>query len=204
MKMKIVWLAVVLTVLCAVAQAVEVIPLGTDEAARWGATHQIVITEADLTDTNTATFTQTLTGATIRANTAIEPVALALWAPFGLATTSTNYTSTTVTVGDSDSATQFLTATEVNENGSEVYFKWATAQATATTSTNLIYLGAATNVLTNAVLASATAGTTELGRRYYTTANKLTFAFTGTTNYALSALTKGELRFYYRELRVGR
>lgn len=183
--------------------ALERSPLGNEEAARWGATHRIIITESDLTDTSTV-IRATITGATIRANTAIEPVALVLAHPFNINSAATNaYNTLTVTVGDTNSATQFVSSTELNENGTEVYFKWATPASMAAVTTQLVYLGSTSNVLTNAVLVSSSQAATEIGRKYYTVADKLLFAFTGLTNQTLDAFDRGEIQFYYRELRTG-
>lgn len=143
-------------------------PLDVAEAARWGATHQIVVEESDLTDTNTATFSQVLSNGVIAANTAIVPVALVLEQPFNINDATTNaYNTTVVTVGDSASSnTSFISSTELNQNGTEVYVKLP-----------------------------AVAG------KLFTSAAKVTFAFTGMTNNALSSFTKGRVAFYYREVK---
>lgn len=143
-------------------------PLDTAEAARWGATHQIVISETDLTDTNTATFSQVLTNGVIAANTAIVPVALVLEQPFNINDATTNaYNTTVVTVGDTASSnTSFISSTELNQNGTEVYVKLPTVAG-----------------------------------KLFTSAAKVTFAFTGMTNNTLSSFTKGRVAFYYREVK---
>lgn len=148
-----------------VVQAATVRPLDTAESARRGASHVVTILESDLTDTNTATFSQVLTNGTIAANTAIVPVALVLATPFNINDATTNaYNTTVVTIGDTASSnTSLVSSTELNQNGTEVYVKIPAVAS-----------------------------------KLYTSASALTFAFTGMTNQALSAFSKGRLDFYFR------
>jgi len=188
------------------ALGIEWTPLGNEEATRWGATHRVIIRESDLTDTNLGTLSsQVLTGALVRANTAIEPVALVLADAFNINGATTNaYNSMTCSVGDTNSATQFMSAVQLNENGTEVYFTWATPAALTPTTTTLVYLGATNDVLTNVVMTAAAQPATQLGRKYYVSPDKIRFTFTAMTNQTLAALDRGEVWFFYKELRVGK
>lgn len=153
------------------AVAIEWEPLGVEEMARWDASHRVVILESDLTDTNTATFAQSLTTGVLRASTVIEPVALVVVTPFNINAATTNaYNSTTLAVGDSNSTTQYIGAVQVNGNGTNATWRLAL----------------------------------QANRRIISTADKLTFNFTGQTNQALSAFDRGRVEFYYREYRIGR
>lgn len=196
------------TMLCAMfagllamfASGAEVIKLGTAEAAAVGATHQIIVYESDLTDTNTATFTQTLTNGVIPANSVVVPVALFVSTPFNINSATTNaYNFTTVSVGDSASATQFVPSTQINGNGTNASFN-ISAQAVGTVSLTMQTFNAGVTNNSNVLLPVVTNVTaaTSSGAKSYTSANAFRFAFTGQTNQALSAFTKGRLDFYYR------
>jgi len=210
------------------AQAVEVQALTTSESARWGATHRVLIVESDLTDTNLATLSaQTLTNGTIAAGTTIVPVALTVTTPFNINTATTNaFNFTTVSVGDSSSATQFVPATQINGNGTNVSISLsnpnggtvavALQSAAVTTTVYTVQVDAigtnGNNVVTNivaatttypAVVTNATATFTASvsGTKYYTSADALRFAFTAMTNKTLASFTRGQLEFYYKVIK---
>lgn len=133
-----IWLMVVLFAMFAVEGfAISVQSLTIAEQAHLGATHRVKITTADLTETTTNTA-QTL-GATflVGAKQGVSVVAMQL--PTVFDSISTNYTtSTLLTVGDGTDPDLFLTSTELNEDGTEVFLKFGRGSwLTATTATAL-------------------------------------------------------------------
>jgi len=111
-------------------------PLPIETAAFLDATHAVEITYADLT---AATNTQTLSPVVVADKLGFELVALILTAAF--VSSDATLISTSVTVGDGGSATRFLSATELNEAGTEVFLKGGTL---ANTSLPYVYTGADT------------------------------------------------------------
>lgn len=144
-----------------VARAVEITALDSAQAAKWDATHVVTLSHEDLTDTNTATFAQTITSGVVAAKSGVELKALILKEPFNINTATTNaYNTTTLSVGDSASNTVFLTSTELNENGTEVYVKYGTGGSKVYTASNNFRF--AFTGMTNNSLADLTRGKVEL------------------------------------------
>lgn len=93
-----------------------------------GFTHCFSFGEGDLTET-TANTAQAFTVA-IPVNTIIKDCLVLLDVPFE-DTADAAFNSTAVTVGDSGSATRFMSATELNVNGTEITIKKMSGSATA-------------------------------------------------------------------------
>lgn len=167
------------------AQIVKFRPLDASEAARWGATHVATLVEGDLTDTNLATLSaQTVTNGYIAANSVVIPVALTVGQAFGVNAASTNaYNYTTVSVGDSASATTFFPAVQVNGSGTNSVVVLPSFQ-TATY----------TNTVPNFVAFTNAPGKT------FTAANYIRFTATAMTNQTLNSLTQGRVDAYFKVL----
>src|SRR4051812_7636136 len=102
----------------------RVLPLSTLERQQGGFTHKIIITEADLTVTATATG-QTLTIMTMGAGTLVRGAAMRLVTPFQDSADAASIL-TTIALGDAGSTTRYLGTTEMNVNGTEILFKAGT------------------------------------------------------------------------------
>jgi hypothetical protein len=200
------WL-VAMMVWAVCAQAAQVQLLTTAEKANLGATHVVIFSHEDFTQTATNTAQAFTDVFAVQAKMGVEFVGMVLVTPFSVGTT--NHTdSVLVKVGDGDDDDRYLTSTELAEDGSEVYLKWApphaVAAATAYTTqvlTNLVYNDGATTgnvTIVNGVTGAATVTVTELGRRVYTAADYVDFTFTPDANQALASHTAGEVRFYFR------
>jgi len=98
--------------------------LGLEEMAATGATHKVVVTHSDLTETTVSTA-QTLTPITVANLTSWETKFALLRVPFAN-TADTGFNSVAVTMGDGGSTNRFLTSTELCENGTEVAVKVGT------------------------------------------------------------------------------
>jgi hypothetical protein len=171
--------------------------LTVEGKAAFAATHVVNFTHADLTTTSTngATLTNS-TVFTVKGTDMVEFVAMELVRPFEYSGTNT-LDSTTVVVGDGTDADFFLASTELNKNGTEVWYKYPPLPSyaiTVTTVSNAVFGG------TQAVMsATATATGSALGRKVYTGDDTVDFVFTpNSTNYALSDLDIGEVNFYFR------
>jgi len=106
------------------APAVDVWQLSTQEKAATRATHVIRITHEDLTTATTNTA-QTLTNIAVSAKMGVSAVKLVLEDAFDDG--DTNYTgSTSITMGDGGDVDRYITATELNEAGTEVFLKYGT------------------------------------------------------------------------------
>jgi hypothetical protein len=100
-------------------------PLFADAAALEDGTHEILIDHADLTETANATA-QTVQIATITGlRQLVEVVRMELIAPFQDTADAAN-NSTLLEVGDDGDTDRFLTSTQLNVNGTEVYMKAGT------------------------------------------------------------------------------
>jgi hypothetical protein len=207
MKRKIITLALsfvfILLAIGMNAQAAQLVPLDSREAALVGATHVARFSYEDFaasTDTNTALIITNLSP--IAAKELVECVAMVLETSFD--TGNTNYTgSMALQVGDSSDADLFLTSTELASDGSEVFVKAGRDDAaTATLTLQNVSLtdtnGVTASVCTNAT-AAIVAGVT--GKKVYTAANYLKFTFTPNSEEALSANTKGAVLVYFRKLK---
>lgn len=106
-------------------------------AAGWG-NYQCAVTYADLTDTNTATFTQTIQPWFPGAKQGFECVGVALVKAFQPANTTNS--SLVLQVGDSNNVSTFVTSTELNEQGTEVFWKYSTGSQIVYTAANAINL----------------------------------------------------------------
>lgn len=163
-------------------QAASIHPLTSQEQAKVGATHLVIVTYADFaasTSTNTA---KSFTNFTAAAGSEVELVEMKLETPFD--TGNTNYTgAVALTVGDSSDADLFLTSTELASDGSEVFIKAGRTDVPGVT------------VASNFV-ATVTAGVR--GKKVYTTATPVITTFTPNAEEALSANTAGEVRLYFK------
>ncbi len=127
--------------------------LPNESKADFGATHVATITYADLASaTNLAAGTYVVSNiCPVAAKQSVEMVAMVLVS--GFYDTATNgHSSTAVTVGDSTSATTFMTSTELNTNGTAVYIKYGTSPLAVTSAiqTNVTAISKTTaNVGTN-------------------------------------------------------
>jgi hypothetical protein len=165
-------------------------PLPNESKADMGATHVAVITSADLAGatTNTCTITNVVTAA----KQGYELVAMVLVTAF--VDNATNaHASTAIIVGDGDDDNLYLTSTELNSVGTEVFLKYG-RDAEAVTITNVV--GTTTN--TYIVRSAESVAAPAYGQKLYTAAGAITTTFTGTAAYALSTLDAGEVRLYFR------
>lgn len=218
MKLVNVVIAVVLSASISMGASFRSIP--EQSKADFGATHVAVLKYSDLTaSTNLAAGSYVVSNlCVLAAKQSVEMVAMVLITPF--VDTATNaHNSTTMKVGDTADDDAFLTSTELNSDGTEVFIKFGRTDAAATSgtainTTNVTYLtGVVSNslgqswvVVTN--ITAATESQTRLtalsdignsvGRKVYTAANNLYFTFTGTSSYAMSNLDAGEVRCYFR------
>ena len=181
-------------------QAASWRPLPTESKAQMGATHVAVITYADLASGATNTFV--LTNAVPAAKQGYELVGMVLVTPF-VDNATNGHNSTAIKVGDGDDDDLYLTSTELNIHGTEVYVKFPREDRTFSTTkltNSIVYLNATTNLATNTIVyvsAAADAGS-DFGRKLYTAAGAIKTTFTGTSPYPLSALAAGEVRLYFR------
>ena len=93
-------------------------PLSQQEIGQKEFTHMAVVTANDLTQA-TANTAQSFNVAALPVGSVIEKVVLRLITPFKDPADAA-FNSDTVDVGDTGSATRYLTAQEVNENGTEI------------------------------------------------------------------------------------
>lgn len=105
-------------------------PLTTEERAYWGATHVAIVTWEDMPAGIATATAQTLGIATIAAGQLWQAEFARVITPFANGADAAQNT-TSVTVGDTESATQFLAATETNLNGAYVPIKVTTGITTA-------------------------------------------------------------------------
>jgi hypothetical protein len=208
------------------AQAASFRPLTEQEKAHLGATHVATITYADFTETNTNTAVTLTNVFSVAAKQGVQLMAMQLKTAF--TTGNTNYTgSVLVTVGDGADADLYLTSTELDSDGTEVFIKFGrsvqaatsgslvyaktnapavtiTLQTVSLTDTNGVTALCVTNVTATATVTPGTntvlsALTDDVtGRKVYTTADNIDFTFTPNAEEALDALTAGEVRFYFK------
>lgn len=175
--------------------------LTQEEKAFWGATHVVNFTHADLTltSTNGAPMTNS-TALYVKGTDIVQFVAFELLTPFEY--TSTNgLSSTTVKVGDGTDDDFFLTSTELNVNGSYIWYKFPPSDAYTVamtyTTNNVTADGTNFGYFVTGGTAAATASA--LGRKVYTTADTVDFIFTPTgVNWSLNDLNKGAANFYFK------
>jgi hypothetical protein len=157
-------------------------PLTEQEQVRTGATHVWRVTTDDLT-TTTADTAQALNFA-VPAGTAVEFVSYRMVTAFNAAATND---SLTISIGDEDSATRFLAATQIASDDTEVYVAWP--------STSLTYAAAhdATNNTTTVL--------STVARYYYSAAKSLRLTFTPANGGDVADYTTGDIRVYWRIVR---
>lgn len=180
-----------LVLLTGPAMALEWAKLRVQEAALHGATHVVVITHDDLTEAGTNTA-QTITNAfPVLNKVGVGLVKMELRQAFEDSDVAA-FNSVTVIVGDGNDTDRYLASTELNENGTEVWAKFGRSVWQSTmTLTNMGEHGLADVV--------AVTNVAHLGQNVYTAADSVDFIFTPLpVSYALSALDKGEIRFYFR------
>jgi hypothetical protein len=115
----------------------ELKKLGTQErSAKGGATHEVIITHADLTE-STANTSQVIAIKDALVGDLVSCVGMKLVTPFKDAS-DTAFNSNTVQVGDDGSANRFLASTQVNENGTEILFLAGTGTSYAYLADNTI------------------------------------------------------------------
>lgn len=113
----------------------NITPASKQLQAALGCTHEVRITHADLTET-TADADQTLTISVI-AGDLFQVIAMALVTPFSDASDAA-FNSTQITVGDGNDADEFLVQTQINENGTEIDYRWGTGDAYAYTAADTV------------------------------------------------------------------
>lgn len=173
-------------------RAVELGPLPQESRAAWGATHFLRVTHADLTETDTNTA-QTISSFAVTTNTAVEFVAMVLRRPFDSG--DTNYTgSTLITVGDGSDADLFLTSTELNVDGTEVFIQYPPLPAYTISYT--VLTNSLTNIYVNAITTTPTGSA--LGRKVYTANDTIDVVFTPNEEESLSALTNGVVDLLFK------
>jgi len=99
----------------------KVYELPAETKAATGFTHKAVIDHTDLTET-TADTDQTIELLAVAAGDFVEKAAFKLVTTFE-DSDDTNLNDTQVSIGDGADPDRFITATQVNENGTEVYYK---------------------------------------------------------------------------------
>jgi hypothetical protein len=175
----------------AMARAVEVAQLTDQEAAlNNGANVVVVIRDEDLT-TSTTNTAQTLTNMVVAANTLVEFVKMELRLAFEDDATNA-FSLTTLAVGDGTDTDLYMSATELNKNGTEVYASLGRGWELTTTNLAVLVAGGSTNTQD---LATAI---TQYGQKLYTSADTVDFTFTPSASYALSVLDKGEVRLFFK------
>lgn len=228
MKRMIGWMVVMVALAwTGCAWAADVYELGLEARANTRATHLVVLTHADLTETTTNTAQTLTTVLPVLAKQGVELVAAILKTPFTDDATNA-FNSVTLKVGDGTDDDLYLTSTELNSYGTEIFLKFPpvdaiTVTATTTSLTNATAITATTSVMSNvvynsgattgnltyvsavtlsktptAVVTAATAANGALGRKVYTADDTVDFIFTPSpVNYALSALDNGEVWLYF-------
>ena len=101
----------------------QLLPLET--AAQVGFTHRITLTHEDLTQA-TANTAQTIPILSVPAGAYVRDCAIHLETPFK-DTSDTAFNTTAITIGDDGDAARLLTSTELNVNGTEVFWKGTVA-----------------------------------------------------------------------------
>ena len=171
--------------------ATEIKPLTVEESiAAGGATHVAIVKYTDFaTETNTNTgHTVTQSFVNVGAKMGAEVVKLVLKVPFENSVDSTN-AITSLSIGDGTDSDRFLTATELNVNGTEVYVKYGRNLVAGT-------YESVSNTVGTIVYAATADVTTGIGKKLYTTADTIDFFWTHSVAKALSALDKGEVWVY--------
>jgi hypothetical protein len=95
--------------------------LANESKAAYGYTHMVTLDKADLASQTTANTVQTVTILSLEAGDVIDHVAVKLATPFKDASDSA-FNTTTLSLGVGGNTTRLLTATELNENGTEITY----------------------------------------------------------------------------------
>jgi len=120
------------------AFAVDVGPLDADTAALTGGNLVVELDHRDFTETTTNTA-QTVQLFEVDATMGVELVAMFLPRAFE-ETGNAAHNSSSITVGDGSDPDRFLTATELNVNGTEVNLKYGTTTQLVYTSSDTVDL----------------------------------------------------------------
>jgi len=206
------------------ANAASYGPIGVQEGALWGANYLVQISEGDLTNTVTNSAQTISSCLSVVSNSAVEMVALVVDTPADSG--NTNYTgSTLLKIGDGDDDDRYLTSTELNVDGTEVWFKLGppnggtiTVTPSSVTLTTMTYAVQTASGITNpgipavvatgitasattylvATNATASLSASELGHRVYTVNDTVDFVFTPNAEESLSALSNLSFRAYFK------
>jgi hypothetical protein len=108
-------------------------PLSTEEQAKHQANVRVTLDKTDLTDGDAA---QTLALFNVKDKMAVTLTKMVM--PESFDSSDASLISTTITVGDGGSATRFLSSTELNPSGTEVFLKGG---ALASPSAKYVYTG---------------------------------------------------------------
>lgn len=176
------------------AQAYTWGPVSSQEAAQWGGNYLFTWNHTDLTNTTT-NATQTF-ALSVVSNSSVEFVAFVL--DEACDSGDTNWTgSTLLHIGDGTDADLFLTSTEMNVDGTEVWFKLPPLNSNTVSLT--VQTGVFTNdaraLVTNVLLTSSQA---LLGGKVYTVNDTIDAIFTPNAEESVSALSNGAGRAYFR------
>ena len=98
----------------------QVYELPNETKAATGFTHKAIVTHVDLTET-TADTDQTIALLSVMAGDVVEKAAFQLVTAFSDASDAA-FNDTQVQVGDGNDTDEYIAATQVNENGTEVLF----------------------------------------------------------------------------------
>jgi hypothetical protein len=98
----------------------KVYELPAETKAATGFTHKAIVTHVDITE-STADTDQTIALLSVAAGDVVEKAAIKLVTPFKDASDSA-FNDTKVQVGDGTDTDEYVAATQVNENGTEVLF----------------------------------------------------------------------------------
>lgn len=96
----------------------QIIPLTLEQQVRFGYSHAVKLTYADLTETAAATA-QTIALLNVAAFTEVQRVGFYLPTAFSDASDS-GFNNVAITIGDGGSSNRYLTSTQINVNGTEI------------------------------------------------------------------------------------
>lgn len=136
--MKKILMVVLVGLTCVGAFAAQNMVLDSLQTTYWNANRCWVLTYADLTDTNKATYGQALTNITIAAGQAVLPVAGVVVKSFVPTGTNAN-NSLTIIVGDTGNSTsQFLASQQLSGNGTPVLLKLGATDTAYTSADKMV------------------------------------------------------------------
>lgn len=137
-------------------------PLTIEERAATGMTHRLDFDVSDITATtatNTAYVFNTAPLPVLKAGMIVKRILAYLSVPFKDAS-DVNYNSTTLSLGDAGSATRWMSAVQINENGTEVLTSFPGAAE------NTIYTANSQISLTLGSMAAKTVNDLDVGKFY--------------------------------------